>query len=182
MNVLEFRPLNKPDSHSRVKIRHLREEDLPALEWSGEFSHFRRLYAEGFRKVQRDLTVMWVADMPGKGIIGQVFIQLVCDRPELADGVNKAYLYSFRIQPAYRNMGLGTLILSKIEQDLLERGYSYLTLNVAKENLKAQRLYERHGFQIVAHEPGIWSYPDENGVWQQVNEPSWRMEIKLNTA
>jgi ribosomal protein S18 acetylase RimI-like enzyme len=181
MSVLEFRPLNKPELHSLVRIRHLREEDLPALEWDGEFSHFRRLYAEGFRRTQRGLTVMWVADMPGKGVIGQVFIQLVCDRPELADGLNKAYLYSFRIQTAYRNFGLGTLMLHEIEQDLLERGYTFLTLNVAKENLKAQKLYKRRGFRIIAHEPGIWSYPDEKGVWREVNEPSWRMEKTLKT-
>ncbi|MCJ7624991.1 MAG: GNAT family N-acetyltransferase [Anaerolineaceae bacterium] len=181
MGVFKFSPRNKPDLHSRILIRHLREEDLPALEWGGEFSHFRRLYAEGFRRTNQGLTVMWVADMPDKGVIGQVFIQLICDRPELADGANNAYLYSFRIQEAYRNMGIGTLILDRIEQDLLERGYSNLTLNVAKENIKAQRLYQRHRFQIVAHEPGIWSYPDENGIWRQVNEPSWRMQKELKT-
>jgi ribosomal protein S18 acetylase RimI-like enzyme len=164
---------------ARVCVRHLRAQDLPGLEWDGEYTHFRRLYADAFQRMEKGLAVHWVAVLPGEKIIGQVFIQLNCDRPELADGSRRAYLFSFRIRPIYRNHGVGSLIMKTVEDDLRKRRFRAITLNVAKDNLDAQRLYRRNGYHIVAHEPGVWSYPDENGVWHQMIEPAWRMEKNL---
>ena len=161
---------------SQVEIRQLCAADLPGLEWDGEYTHFRRLYHDAWQRMENGLAVHWVADLPQVGLIGQVFVQLICDRPELADGVRRAYLFSFRIRPPYRSRGLGTAMLTVLQDDLRWRGFSALTLNVAKENLDAQRMYQRHGFVIVAHEPGIWSYPDAEGVWHKMVEPAWRME------
>jgi ribosomal protein S18 acetylase RimI-like enzyme len=160
----------------RVVIRQIRQEDLPGLEWDGEFQHFRRVYADAFRRAHSGLSVMWVADLPGSGLIGQVFIQLTCDRPELADGNKRAYLYSFRIRPDFRSAGLGTRMMEIVEADLQQRGFQFVTLNVAKDNPRAAQLYERRGYKRVAHEPGCWSYPDDKGAWHSVEEPAWRME------
>jgi ribosomal protein S18 acetylase RimI-like enzyme len=162
-----------------VQIRHVIKSDLPGLEWGGEFTHFRRVYADAYQRVLKGLSLIWVADLPGKGIIGQLFIQLNCDRPELANGIDKAYMYAFRIQPLHRSNGLGSKMMQIIEDDLLRRGFSTLTLNVAKDNPRARQLYERRGFITTNEEAGIWSYPDDKGTWQQVNEPAWRMEKPL---
>jgi ribosomal protein S18 acetylase RimI-like enzyme len=66
-----------------------------------------------------------------------------------------------------------------VENFLRSQQFSRLTLNVAKNNHDAIRLYRRLGFQIVAEEPGFWSYPDDTGTWQSVHEPSWRMEKSI---
>ncbi|MEW6180823.1 MAG: GNAT family N-acetyltransferase [Chloroflexota bacterium] len=162
-----------------ILIRTVRKEDLPALEWGGEFTHFRRVYAEAYERSLQGYTVLWVAELPENGIIAQVFIQLNCNRKELADGIHRAYLYSFRVHPDFRNHGLGSLMVRHVEKDLIRRGFQRLTLNVAKNNLDALRLYLRLGFRIVATEPGIWSYVDDKGIRQMVEEPAWRMEKKL---
>lgn len=159
-----------------VVIRQMEESDLPALEWEGEYTHFRRMYAEAYARQQRGYSVLWLAELPGVGIIGQVFIQLICDRPELANGLYRAYLYSFRIKPPFRSAGLGGRMLAILEADLKQRHYDQLTLNVAKTNTRARKMYERHGFRVIAHEPGCWSYIDHEGTWQHVEEPAWRME------
>jgi ribosomal protein S18 acetylase RimI-like enzyme len=164
---------------SRVIIRHIKKNDLKALEWEGEFTHFRKLYADAFKRTQNGDIIMWVSELPGTGVIGQVFIQLDCGRPELANGIDRAYLYSFRVRPAFRNLGLGTLMMKKVEADLVDRGFRILTLNVAKDNPKGERLYSRLGYRKVAHEPGIWSYLDHQNRWRHVTEPSWRMEKNL---
>lgn len=163
----------------QVVIRPMIEEDLAGLEWDGEYTHFRRVYAEAYQRMQRGLSILWVAELPGAGPIGQVFIQFVCDRPELADGAERAYLYSFRVRDEYRSRGLGSLIMDAVEEDLRSRGFRYVTLNVARDNPRAQRLYARRGYHVVAPEPGVWSYPDEKGVWHQVEEPAWRMEKSI---
>ena len=164
---------------NKVIIRRMTREDLPALEWGGEFAHFRNLYLGLYRRMLHGTADAWVAESSTNGIVGQVFLQLESDRPELADGWNRAYLYSFRIKPAYRNKGMGTKMVKIVEDYLTRRHFTRLTLNVARDNPDALRLYYRLGFQIVAEEPGIWSYVDHLGKYHTVEEPSWRMEKKL---
>lgn len=171
--------VNPPAWFEHVKIRQVIQADLPALEWDGEYSHFRRVYAEAFTRARNGLAVLWVSELPGAGLIGQVFIQLECSRKELADGCTRAYLYGFRVRPEYRGRGLGSRMLAIVEEDLRRRGFIYLTLNVAKDNPRAAQLYETHGYVVTAPEPGIWKYPDEKGVIHEVVEPAWRMEKRL---
>ncbi|HTX78863.1 MAG TPA: N-acetyltransferase [Longilinea sp.] len=170
---------SKVDWIDQVEIRPLRQSDLPALEWDGEYAHFRRVYQNNFERIAMGEALAWVADLPGAGVIGQVFIQLNCARPELANGCTRAYFFSFRIRPDYRDRGLGSRMMHVFEDDLRQRGFKLLTLNVAKDNPRAIKLYQCNGYRITAHEPGKWSYPDDRGDWHQMVEPAWRMEKNL---
>lgn len=164
---------------SRVQIRQVTQGDLPALEWDGEFTRFRRLFAEAYRQAREKQAVLWIADLSEVGLIGQVFVQLNSQRKELADGSSRAYIYAFRVRAPYQGNGLGSHLLQYAETDLRRRGFIRATLNVNRDNESARRLYERMGYCIVAPEPGIWSYLDHNGKRRQVNEPAWRMEKNL---
>ncbi len=161
---------------SQVIIRQAIEKDLPALEWDGEYTHFRRLYADVYHGVVNKDALMWIAEIPGQGLIGQLFISLISSRPELADGQARAYVYGFRVKPAFRSQGIGTAMMEWIERDLYQRGFRRVTLNVSKENNGARRLYERLGYHVVGSEPGRWSFIDDKGQRQDVHEPAWRME------
>lgn len=163
----------------QVIVRPALEVDLPALEWNGEYTHFRNLYREVFASASKGEALLWVAETTQAGVIGQIFVQLKSARPELADGLNRAYLYGFRIQPAYRNLGIGGAMLQFVETDLQTRRYRWVCLNVNRENHAARRFYERYGYHIVGLEAGIWSYLDDKGKLRQVHEPAWRMEKDL---
>ncbi len=165
-----------------VVIREMNKNDLPALEWDGQFTHFRQIYESVYKRIGKGTAMAWIAETAEKKIIGQVFLQLDCDRPELADGHNRAYLFSFRIKPEFQNLGVGTQMVEVLEDFLRNRNYSFVTLNVARDNPCAIRLYERLGYKIVAPEPGVWSYVDHKGVPHTVTEPSWRMEKPLNRS
>lgn len=164
----------------RVKIRQLNEDDLQSLEWDGQFTHYRRLYREIWRSASHGKAVMWGVELEGEGILGQLFVQLDSSRPELADGIQRAYIYGVRVKPDYQRHGLGTLLMKYAEKDLKQRGFLSVTLNVSKENSLARKLYERLGYRITADEPGIWNYRDEEGILHEVCDPSWRMEKSLN--
>jgi ribosomal protein S18 acetylase RimI-like enzyme len=161
---------------SRVEIRLVNRRDLPALEWDGEYAHFRRLYREVYQSASQGQALMWMANLAPTGIVGQVFVQLNSARKELADGAKRAYVYGFRVRPTYQNKGIGSMLLSTIEGDLLERNFKWVTLNVGRQNTKALRFYERHGYRIVASESGDWSYLDEQNQRHEVHEPAWRMQ------
>jgi len=159
-----------------VSIRKLQKTDLPALEWDGEYTRYREVYLMEFERSQLGSSILWVADKPVNGIIGQLFVQLNAERQELADGFSRAYMYAFRIRPPYRGAGLGTRMMHVMEEDLIRRGFKWVTLNVGKTNYAARRLYSRLGYRVVAHEAGRWSYHDEKGILRNVEEPAWRME------
>lgn len=163
----------------QVIIRFADASDLPAMEWDGEYTHFRRVYADAYRRQIAGLTLLWLAELPQTGLIGQAFVQLTCDRPELANGTERAYFYSFRVRSAYRGLGLGSRIMDVVETDLVKRHFQIVTLNVARTNFRAQTLYMRRGYYVVATDPGIWSYPDQNGIWHHMEEPAYRMEKRL---
>jgi len=160
----------------QIIIRQARKRDLPALEWEGEFSHFRHLFAEAYRLQELGDVIMWVIDLPEYGLIGQLFIQLYGPNQIQTSKPKYAYIYGFRIRPDYRGLGIGRRFLQSVESDLIRRGFMRISLNVGRDNDAAKRMYERAGYHVVAPEPGIWSYLDDKGHRKFVNEPAWRME------
>jgi ribosomal protein S18 acetylase RimI-like enzyme len=163
----------------QVCIRTATRYDLPTLEWNGELKHFRRLFANTYQRVEQGEAVIWIAELPDAELIGQLFLSLRSGRPELSDGVTRGYIYGVRVRVEYRNRGIGTQLILAAETELSERGFIYATLNVGRENPKAQRLYERLGYRVIAPESGHWSYEDENGLRREVHEPAWRMQKLL---
>ncbi len=159
----------------KLLIRQAEISDLTKMEWEGEYARLRNVYAEVFERMQKGLAIMWVADLPSWGIIGQVFVQLISKAAELADGSKRAYVHSFRVRPEFQQAGVGSKLMSKVEQDLLKRGYSEVSLNVGKDNPGARSIYDHLGYRVVKKVPGKWWYYDHNNKLQHVNEPSWRM-------
>lgn len=170
--------LPHPDLDSLV-IRPVTEADLPALEWDGEFRKYQRMYARLFKDSRSGKVLMWMIASPEGEMIGQAFVMLVSGEREAADGFMRAYVFAFRVKPDWQNRGVGTKLMAFIEADLLQRGFRFLTLNVAKDNPAARRLYERLGYEVVGSKPGVWSFRDDQGVIQHVNEPAWRMMKRL---
>jgi ribosomal protein S18 acetylase RimI-like enzyme len=160
---------------NQVSIRQATKDDLPNLEWNGEYTHFRRLYADTYLLVQQAKAVMWIAELNGSGLIGQCFVSLNGNRQELADGTTRAYIYGFRVQPSFQNQGIGSLIMRTIENDLKQRGFQQVILNVGQDNHDARRFYERLRYTIMGVDPGRWSYIDDKGKRRDVHEPAWRM-------
>lgn len=163
----------------KVQIRHATRQDLPALEWDGEFTHFRHVFSEAYRLMELGEVIMWIADLPEFGLTGQLFIQLYGPKLIQSSKHKHAYIYGFRVRPQFQGKGIGSRLLRTAESDLIENGFQRIALNVARENDEARRLYERFGYQVVAPEPGIWSFLDDKGRRRFVNEPAWRMEKRF---
>jgi ribosomal protein S18 acetylase RimI-like enzyme len=160
----------------KVVIRQAERSDLASLEWEGEYSHFRHIFSEAYRLQELGDVIMWIVELPDFGLIGQLFIQLYGPNQIQTSKTQYAYIYGFRIRPNFRGQGIGSHLLETAENDLEQRGFSRVCLNVARDNQDAHRFYERKGYRVVAAEPGIWSYLDDQGRRRFVNEPAWRME------
>ncbi len=162
----------------RVRIREATAEDLPALEWEGEYRHFRRLYRRTLEDARKGRGLMLLAEVDGR-VVGQVFVQFDVFRPEMPRGTRVGYLYAFRVRPEYRRRGIGTQLIHQAEQALRERGMNRAVIAVARENVGALRLYERLGYRRFAEDPGEWSYVDHKGRLRKVHEPAYLLEKPL---
>ncbi len=166
--------------HQELIIRQVAEADLPALEWEGDYQKYRRMFASLYKESRAGKTLLWVITLPDGEFIGQAFVMLKSSEREAADGRHRAYLFAFRVKPLWRNRGIGQYLLQYVESDLRERGFTDLTLNVAKDNPAALRLYKRLGYRVIGSKSGNWSYHDHEGRLQHVHEPAWRMIKALN--
>lgn len=159
-----------------VHIRLATAGDLPAMEWEGAYTHFRRLYAKAFERARRGMALLWVAELEPGALLGQLFVLLKNNLdPDVADGRRRAFLHSFRVRPEFRRAGLGTRLMHTAEADLRTRGFRQTYLHVALDNREAIRFYERLGYQRLSEVSGDWFYEDHEGLVRQVNEPGWRM-------
>ncbi len=157
-----------------VTLRTATEDDLPKLEWFGQYRHFRNLFRRTFREQKAGRRLMLLADL-NSFPIGHVFIHFKTN--DLL--TPRAYLYSFRVMEMFRGQGIGTWLIQEAESLTLERQLARISIAVAKDNTSALRLYRRLGYGIVGDDDGRWSYLDHRGKIRHVHEPCWLLEKNL---
>ncbi|MGJ3238518.1 MAG: GNAT family N-acetyltransferase [Anaerolineae bacterium] len=163
-----------------ILIRRLQADDLPRLEWYGQFRHYRRLFRRSYQGQLRGNRLLLVADVRGFPV-GRLFIQFYSPNSQVSDGRTRAYLYSFQVMEMFQGHGIGTRLIQSAEMVLRQRNFQYASIAVAKNNDGALSLYERHNYIIVAEDDGKWSYLDHRGRECHVDEPCWMLEKTLST-
>lgn len=164
-----------------IQLRYADADDLPKLEWYGQYSHYRGLYQRAYQEQLQGRRLMLVAECGGFPI-GQVFVQFNSADPMVADGDTRGYLYSLRVMEMFRGHGIGTRLIEEAEGDLVDRGFQWATIAVAKTNDGALRLYQRNGYRRFREDEGRWSYRDERGQRRAINEPCWILEKRISGA
>ena len=163
---------------TEFRIRQATDADLLALEWDGEYTHFRRMYRHAMQDSKRGNRVLLVAEVDDE-IIGQIFVYFRPSWSRHFPNEQAGYLHSFRVKPQFRKHGIGTSLVCHAESILIERAYHRSVISVAKDNLDAVRLYQSLGYSIFTEDPGQWSYVDDRGRVQQVVEPVHLMQKRL---
>lgn len=165
--------------HLKVRIRKLRYEDLPKLEWYGQFSHFRRLFMRSYQGQREGKRFLLVADLKGFPI-GRLFIQYGEKNSRFSDGLRRAYLYSFQVMDLFQGFGIGSRLIRVAEALLVQNQFRHAAIAVVKTNEGALRLYQREGYKIYGEDEGRWSYLDQYGIEQKIHEPCWLLEKSLH--
>jgi GNAT superfamily N-acetyltransferase len=167
-----------------IHFRLATKEDLPLLEWYGQYTHFRRVFAKTFREQQLGSRVMLVADLNGFPV-GQIFILLHVNQARgnmYPRAACRGYLYSLRVMDHLQGMGIGTRLIQEAEKILKHRGLQWAIISVAKNNSRARQLYERLGYRVYTESPGDWQYVNHLGKIIKMHEPSWMLEKRLKNA
>ena len=78
---------------ARVRYRKAVEADLREIEWEGAYSKYRQVYENVYQRAGSGLALMWVAELPEFGLIGQGFVQGdefgLTDKSTVSSGLNE---------------------------------------------------------------------------------------------
>jgi ribosomal protein S18 acetylase RimI-like enzyme len=106
-----------------------------------------------------ELGACWVAEADGRlcGYLVAVFML------SLEHGGLMAEIDEVFVSQEMRSAGLGSMLVTTAERDLLERGLRRLQLQLGADNERARIFYERHGFRPRAGyellDKPLWANP-----------------------
>ena len=136
---------------STALIRPAAEADIPALvALEQSFPPEDRFPVRTWRRLLRGNARGYVAVSDGEITGAAVYLYRA--------GTNVARLYSLTVSPAHRGKGIASALLAAGETDACATGCNRTRLEVRQSNLTAIRLYERHGFRVMALTQSY--YPD----------------------
>lgn len=98
---------------------------------------------------------VWLAEVDDRPV-GTVAIWHSQDQPD-----DEIYLIAMWVSASARGLGVGDLLVATALDAAGRAGYARVSLDVAEENLSAQRLYERHGFVRTG---STWDNPLYGGI------------------
>ena len=101
-----------------------------------------QVYVQDFGKQEGD--ICFVAEVD-KMIVGAVWVRIMDDYGHVEDGVPSFAISLFK---EYRGLGIGTMLMKRMLEELKERGYQKTSLAVQKTNY-AVKMYKNVGFKIV---------------------------------
>lgn len=70
-------------------------------------------------------------------------------------------IHDIAVKPGYRGRGVGRALLAAVEEEARRRGCCKITLEVRADNVPAQEVYRRVGYQSTSPETFFWSRPLE---------------------
>lgn len=73
---------------------------------------------------------------------------------------DSATIAQIAVHPTYQSKHLGSLMLKEIIDDCYAKKVSNITLEVRENNVKAQNLYKKYGFQVVTVKPHYYDNGD----------------------
>lgn len=124
-------------------ITRFSEFDLPAWRTAAEINHTNRaLLHQAMAQPEPDSAIFIAEDEAGRPA-GFIHLQTQTD---YFSGEKHGYVSDLAVDQAFEGQGVGRLLLETAEAWSRTKGYVLLTLYVFAGNARAQRLYEKHGF------------------------------------
>lgn len=105
---------------------------------------------EGMKSMCRDNN-LWVAELPGQGVVGFAMLKWYLGRDSFAHSAEVGYF----IAPEHTGKGLGALLLKTLEKTALDLGITTLTANISSLNPQSLAFHERMGFTQCGQIPGV---------------------------
>lgn len=139
----------------QVLIREMQEQDIPSvclierMSFSTPWSEYSFL-----AEIHKPNSIAKAAVLDNI-IIGYICIEQVLD---------EAHILNLAVHPEYRNMGIATMLVSHIMEELRIKECRFIYLEVRASNHIAQMLYKSFGFSVTGTRKKYYIFPDEDAV------------------
>lgn len=114
--------------------------------------------------------VAWQRDRP----VGHVLLEWAgCSREPMRSALSACPMASdLRVVDDLQSHGIGSQLLSAVDQQARAAGYTRVGLAVAVDNVRARVLYERRGYRDAGFTPYVnhWKETDEHGAESWMEE------------
>lgn len=105
-------------------------------------------------ELNSDKSLFLVAE-EGDTVLGYVGCQTVLD---------EGYITNVAVHPAARRRGVARMLLQSLQETALQRGLTFVTLEVRVSNAAAIALYENAGYVPVGTRKGFYQNPKEDAL------------------
>ncbi|GAA4830464.1 hypothetical protein GCM10023310_04410 [Paenibacillus vulneris] len=128
---------------SMVSYRRGSIKDFDDLHWSWNKPSMTK---DIFRKrIELEVQEIWVAEYKDM-LIGELHLIWVSEDKDEANGINRAYLLSYRVHPDYQGNGVGSCLMNRVLRRIFENGFNEVTIGVEQTEEKLVQMYNAWGF------------------------------------
>src|SRR3954454_14178499 len=82
----------------------------------------------------------------------------------------EAYIQTIGVIPEAQGTGIGSMLLTALLEDAVERGEQTVTLEVRADNPRAQRVYERFGFLPIGRRRNYYQPSGVDAIVMQMTD------------
>jgi ribosomal protein S18 acetylase RimI-like enzyme len=100
-------------------------------------------------------SAVYILEFNGLGV-GSGALIFQSDDTDLGDGTTRALISNLIVNPEFQSHGFGTELLEFLEGEARGRGFAYATIGVDAVNVRARKLYERHGYVKLKDKTEAW--------------------------
>ncbi len=177
MNAIASSPISK------ILIRSLQEEDIPAVQEIDRLSFSMPWPANAYQYElkKNPSSMLWVAEsveldqettgcetnqadqIPGlmeHRLVGMIVVWFIID---------EAHIATIAVHPDYRGRGIAKRLLYTAMQEIIRKGFKIATLEVRANNIHAQNLYRMFGFETVGKRPHYYQDNHEDAFIMTVD-------------
>lgn len=142
-------------------------DDIPKLEWDGEFSDHREIIAQAFAAQAAGVGLVFVAEA-ATFPVGQLWARF-------ADARRPPRFWAFRVMSRYQGRGIGAALLRFAETELTKRNFGSCEIGVDRDNERVRLLYESWGYHVSHAELEHYRYVTPLGEVRTGRADQWIM-------
>ncbi|MNG06423.1 ribosomal-protein-alanine N-acetyltransferase [compost metagenome] len=149
---------------AEITFRAMRMNDVPVIVSIEQEAFTTPWSAEAFtNELSHNHFARYTVMEDGSGIIGYGGMWTIID---------EAHVTNIAVRHDRRGRGLGERLLRRLMEQAAEYGMDRMTLEVRVSNERAQRLYERLGFEPAGIRPGYYSDNNEDALimWVELSK------------
>jgi ribosomal protein S18 acetylase RimI-like enzyme len=144
----------RPSAPGTVTIRLATEDDQALIEDLRRSVGWSPLET-GLTSMMHGRSAVFILELNGRGVASGALI-FRSDDSDLADGSTRALISNLIVNPEFQSHGFGTELLDFLEHEACIRGCMYVTIGVDAVNVRARKLYERHGYTSLKDKTEAW--------------------------